>query len=97
MNNEVQQEISLDTTDCYANRPTIESIKNQEGSIIMIDNVNYGIQYGGRYNLLLPCNLPSSLNKTHTQVSFSGMVKETTLNEMMAGQPFVLTTCSILK
>ena len=81
----------LDTTDCHKDRRNMSILKSQEGEIILIDNVNFAIQYKGEGQSLLPCNLPDSLKKPGTKITFSGIVKETRLNEMWAGQPFVLT------
>jgi hypothetical protein len=57
----------------------------------LIDNVNFGIRYKGDSTQLLPCNLPDRLQKNGKKIIFSGKVKETNIEEMWAGAPFVLT------
>jgi len=77
--------------DCHADRKTVATINKQEGEILLIDNVNYGIRYQTTSELLLPCNLPQQLQQPGKKIIFSGSVKETLPTEMWAGQPFVLT------
>jgi len=77
--------------DCYTDRNTIRNIECQEGEVIQIDTVNVGIHYGGPDPILLPCNLPEAYQQTGLKIVFSGFVKEIKLNELVPGQPFVLT------
>ena len=73
-------------------RPTISSMENAEGEIILIDSNNFGIrQKGDSPGLLLPVNLPAQLQKAGTRVIFSGSIKRANPEEMWAGQPFMLT------
>ena len=73
-------------------RPTVSSLKNVEGEIILIDGNNFGIRHkGDGAGLLLPVNLPDQLRKAGTRVIFSGSVKQANPEEMWAGQPFVVT------
>lgn len=81
----------LKEKDCYTDRKTISSVSNKEGEIFLMDNVNYGIHYKGESRPLLPCNLPGVLQKAGKKIVFSGAIKETQLQELWAGEPFVLT------
>ncbi len=81
----------LNEKDCYPDRKTVNTVDNKEGEIFLIDNVNFGIRYNGDSTQLLPCNLPERLQKSGSKIVFSGNVKETKLEEMWAGAPFVLT------
>lgn len=90
----VQME-TLDQKDCYPDRKIISTIKDATGKISKIDNSNFGIQYNGEYNVLLPCNLPVNMQKEGLEVKFDGEVKDVKPEEMWAGQPFVLTACKV--
>ena len=81
----------LKETDCYTDRKTISVINKNEGEVFLLDNVNFGIRQKGSARPLLPCNLPAALQKAGTTIVFSGLIKETKLEEMWAGEPFVLT------
>src|SRR4051812_21613268 len=78
-------------SDCYADRATIGKIERQEGEIVQIDIVNFGIQYKGSNPVLLPCNLPEDFEQTGMKIIFSGLIKEIRLTEFLAGQPIALT------
>ena len=77
--------------DCYGDRKTVATINKQEGEILLIDNVNYGIRNHAINELLLPCNLPQPLQQPGKKIIFSGIVKDILPTEMWAGKPFVLT------
>jgi hypothetical protein len=81
----------LKENDCYTDRKTVSTLNNKEGEIFLVDNVNYGIRYKGETRPLLPCNLPAVLQKAGKKIIFNGTVKETKLEELWAGEPFVLT------
>ncbi|MBC7889227.1 MAG: hypothetical protein H7Z13_15225 [Ferruginibacter sp.] len=81
----------LNENDCFTDRKTETTIAGQEGEIFLIDNANFGIRYEGGVRQLFPCNLPGALQKAGIKVVFSGAVKAIKLEELMAGQPFVLT------
>ena len=82
----------LKETDCYTDRNTVSAISNKAGEIFMIDNVNFGIRSDVTDQPLLPCNLPIALQKAGKKITFSGAVKETKLEELWVGQPFVLSS-----
>lgn len=84
----VQEE--LNQNDCYPDRKTIRTINDQEGEIFLIDNTNFGITCSDGDKPLLPCNLPASLQKAGKKIIFAGIIKETKLEELWAGEPFVL-------
>jgi hypothetical protein len=75
-----------------AARKTVQTIQDEEGQIVKIDPVNFGIQTTADGNLLLPLNLPEDCQQEGLKVMFSGTVKEVNPNELMAGQPLVLTS-----
>lgn len=75
----------------YNSRKTVQTFQKQSGKIIKIDAVNFGIEDSSAAAVLMPVNLPVSFEKEGMKIIFSGMVKEINLNEMMAGQPIVLT------
>ena len=81
----------LKENDCYTDRKTVITVNNKEGEIFLIDSVNFGIWYQGNNKPLLPCNLPVFLQKAGKKIFFSGAVKETKLEELWAGEPFVIT------
>lgn len=85
------KEGELNETDCYADRKTVGRINRKSGEIFLIDNENFAVRYDGEDKPLLPCNLPGPLQKAGTKIIFSGVVKETKLEELWAGEPFVLT------
>jgi hypothetical protein len=85
-------EAGLKETDCYTDRKSVSTIINTEGEIFLIDKVNFGIRYKENTKPLLPCNLPIHLQKTKTKIIFSGVIKETKLEELWAAEPFVLIT-----
>lgn len=73
-------------------RKTVDTLKNQEGEIVVIDAANFGIQYKNDSNrLLLPLNLPAPLQKAGVKVIFSGSVKQISPEEFWAAQPVILT------
>jgi len=88
------KEGELKETDCHTDRKTVSNISNNAGEIFMIDNVNFGIRSSAAAQPLMPCNLPEKLQKPGIKIIFSGAVKETKLEELWAGQPFVLTSIS---
>ncbi|GEM_PF-2109260 len=77
--------------DCYKDRPTVNKLERHEGEVMQIDAMNTGIHCGGDNPILFPCNLPEAFQQTGLKIIFSGLLKETTSNELMPGQPFVLT------
>jgi hypothetical protein len=74
-----------------AARKTVQTIQDEEGQVIKIDPVNFGIQSSADSTLLLPLNLPEDCQQEGLKIKFSGSVKEVNPNELMAGQPIVLT------
>ncbi|MEO6734573.1 MAG: hypothetical protein ABIN01_25355 [Ferruginibacter sp.] len=82
---------TLNETDCHADRKTMSTLENEEGEIFLIDNVNFGIRYAGDTKPLLPCNLPGSLQKEGKKIVFNGAIKEAKLEELWAGELFVIT------
>ena len=74
-----------------ASRKTVQEMHDEEGVIVKLDATNFGIQSSAGSNVLLPVNLPQAFEQEGLKILFSGQVKEVNLNEMMAGQPLVLT------
>jgi hypothetical protein len=72
-------------------RQTLQQLQNIEGEIVQLDPANFGIQTSSLNSVLLPFNLPDEFQKEGIKVSFSGNLKEISLNEFMAGHPFILT------
>lgn len=95
MHNENQNPFSteenLNETDCHADRKTMSELENEEGEVFLIDNANFGIRYGEETRPLLPCNLPGSLQKEGKKIVFNGAIKEAKLEELWAGELFVIT------
>jgi len=85
--------VSLETDHPMAKRKTIQSFNNQEGDIVLIDGENLGIQTKSTA-VLLPVNLPASLQKEGMHVLFSAEAKETGPAELWAAQPVILTAIS---
>lgn len=83
----------LQTDHPMTQRKTIQSFKNQEGDIVLIDGTNLGIQTKSA-TMLLPVNLPASLQKAGVHIIFSGNAKETGPAELWAAQPIILTAIS---
>lgn len=82
----------LKEKDCYTDRKNLNTLIKTEGEIFQIDNVNFGIRCNKENETsLLPCNLPQQLQEVGVKIVFSGIVKETRMEELWAGQPFVLT------
>ena len=82
----------VNQNDCFTDRKDLSIFSDLEGEIFQMDNVNFGIRSMGENEAsLLPCNLPQRLQKAGLKIIFSGKVKETRLEELWAGQPFVLT------
>lgn len=74
-------------------RQATDTLENQEGEIVAIDTANFGIQCkNGSNRLLLPLNLPASLQKAGVKVIFSGSVKQTNPEELWAAPPLILTS-----
>jgi len=90
LNYAVSNEVLLQG-DCYKNRLTIRKIERHQGEVMQIDSMNTGIHCSGADPILFPCNLPEAFQQTGLKIIFSGFVKELSLNELMPGQPFVLT------
>ena len=88
-----KKSVSLQTDHPMAKRKTIESFNNQEGDIVSIDGENLGIQTKSAA-VLLPVNLPVSLQKEGMHVLFSADAKETGPAELWAAQPVILTAIS---
>ena len=85
----------LKETDCLTDRKSINTLNLKEGEIFLIDQTNFGIRFiDSNEVILLPCNLPARFQKAGLKVVFSGALKETKMEEMWAGQPFVLTGLS---
>jgi len=85
--------VPLQTDHPMSKRKTIESFNNQEGDIILIDGSNLAIQTKTRI-VLLPVNLPASMQKEGMHVMFSADAKETGPAELWAAQPIILTSIS---
>jgi hypothetical protein len=93
-NHELNYSVSEDEllhNDCYSERKTIGKIEKKEGEVMLLDALSFGIHCGGTNPILLPCNLPEAFQQTGLKIMFSGSIKEVQLNELVAGQPFVLT------
>lgn len=88
--NDSRQPLSLPADHPFAQRRTVQTLQNQEGQIVKLDSVNFGIQSATDNRMLLPLNLPVEFQKEGENVLFSGSVKEVGLNELFAGQPLVL-------
>jgi len=74
-----------------AKRKTLYEIENEKGEVVALDNTNYGIQPAKGDSVFLPVNLPEVFQKSGTKIKFSAQVKETSLTELWAGQPVLLT------
>jgi len=84
-------DVELLKGDCYSDRNSVGEIDRKEGEVMQIDPINVGIHYQGANPILLPCNLPEAFQQTGLKIIFSGHIKEVRLNELVPGQPFVLT------
>lgn len=85
------EKMSFHDNDCYPDRNAVSRIDDKEGEVFLIDNSNFGIRYKENPKPLLPCNLPEALQAEGKKIIFSGIVKETKLEELWAGEPFVIT------
>lgn len=85
--------VALQTDHPMAKRKTIQSFKNQEGDIVLIDGASMGIQTKDSI-VLLPVNLPASMKKAGVHILFSADAKETGPAELWAAQPVILTEIS---
>jgi hypothetical protein len=80
-----------DTESPVAKRKTVLTLENRRGEVVALDNANFGIRPDDGGAVLLPVNLPGELKKNGTMIRFSGEVKEAALNELWAGQLFLLS------
>ena len=80
-----------DTESPVAKRKTVLTVENRRGEVVALDNTNFGIRPDEGGAVLLPVNLPSEFKKNGTMIRFSGEVKEAGLNELWAGQLFLLS------
>jgi len=88
-----KKSVSLQTDHPMAKRKTIHSFNDQEGDIVLIDGENFGIQTKST-GVLLPVNLPESMQNAGVHVLFSADAKETGPAELWAAQPVILTSIS---
>jgi len=79
------------TDSAVAQRKTVLTVENRRGEVVALDNANFGIRPDDGGAVLLPVNLPAELKKNGTMIRYSGEVKEAGLNELWAGQLFLLS------
>lgn len=82
---------SLSQDPLWADRKTIDTLKNKEGHIVQLDAASCGISMKGNDTVLLPVNLPNDLKQPGINIRFSGQLKESGPAELWAAQPFVLS------
>ncbi|HEV8286654.1 MAG TPA: hypothetical protein VGQ09_20235 [Chitinophagaceae bacterium] len=79
-----------------AKRKTLYSLEDKQGTVLALDNANFGINIGGD-TILLPLNLPVQLQEAGIKINFSGEVKETDAAELWAAPPILLTRAEKIK
>jgi len=79
-----------------AKRKTLYSLEDKQGTVIALDNANFGISIGDD-TILLPLNMPAQLQEAGIKINFSGEVKETDPAELWAAAPVLLTRAEKIK
>ncbi|MEB3220166.1 MAG: hypothetical protein VKN72_28575 [Nostocales cyanobacterium 94392] len=80
----------------FDNRKTVETVKNQVGTIKRLHETLYIIVSEDNPSRFAPCNLPEKLKQDGLKIRFNGEVKEIYPNERWAATLFKLTDYQVV-